>query len=151
MRDDTAFTDVTLVTEDGKFIEAHKVILSASSPFFKNILKTNKHPNPLVYLKGFNAKALHSLIDFMYHGKADVCQEDLDTFLSKAEELQLKGLTGGGEENDKQEKQLTHNTMPKIMPTKKTDVFTDYLENINKEELNDIQVNDINKTSTTIS
>ena len=68
-----------------------------------NILKSNRPPSPLVYIKGLNAKALHSLIDFMYHGKADVFQEDLDTFLLKAEELQLKGLTGGVEENKKGE------------------------------------------------
>ena len=39
LRDDKRFTDVTLVSEDGEPFEAHKVILSASSPFFMKILK----------------------------------------------------------------------------------------------------------------
>ena len=95
LRDDTVYTDVTLVSEDGQHIEAHKVILSASSPFFMNILKLSKHSNPLIYLKGFKAKEIHTLIDFMYNGVADVYQDDLDLFLAKADELQLKGLTGG--------------------------------------------------------
>ena len=56
LRDDLQFTDITLVSEDGQALEAHKIILSASSPFFKNILKLNKHTHPLIYLKGFKAK-----------------------------------------------------------------------------------------------
>ena len=32
MREDKDFTDVTLVCEDGEQVEAHKVILAASSP-----------------------------------------------------------------------------------------------------------------------
>ena len=97
LRDDTTFTDVTLISEDGQQLQSHKVILSASSPFFMNILKINKHPNPLIYLKGFKAHQLYSIIDFMYHGVAEIYQENLDGFLAVAEELQLKGLTGGKE------------------------------------------------------
>ena len=102
LREDTTFTDVTLVSEDGQHMDAHKIILTASSPFFMNILKTNKHSKPLIYLKGFKAKAMLSLIDFIYHGLADVYQDDLDEFLLKAEELQLRGLTKYAEE-DKEE------------------------------------------------
>ena len=94
LRDNTNLTDVTLVSEDGQHMEAHKIILSASSPFFMNLLKTSKHPSPLVYLKGFKAKDLHSILDFMYHGVAEIYQENLDAFLAVAEQLQLKGLTG---------------------------------------------------------
>ena len=38
LRNDKEFTDVTLACEDGQEIEAHKVILAASSPFFEKIL-----------------------------------------------------------------------------------------------------------------
>ena len=44
LRDDRDFADVTLACEDGQQIEAHKVILAASSPFLQNLLKRNKHP-----------------------------------------------------------------------------------------------------------
>ena len=46
LRDDQDFTDVTLACEDGHTIEAHKVILVASSPFLQKLLKLNKHPQP---------------------------------------------------------------------------------------------------------
>ena len=90
LRDDTNLTDVTLLTEDGQNLEAHKLILSASSPFFMNILKMNKHPNPLVYLKGFKATYISSILDLMYHGVVDIYQDNLDVFLALAEELQQK-------------------------------------------------------------
>ena len=48
LRDDKEFSDVTLVCEDGKQMEAHKVILASSSPFFEKILKKRKHPHPLI-------------------------------------------------------------------------------------------------------
>ena len=38
LRNDKEFTDVTLECEDGRQIEAHKVILAASSPLFEKIL-----------------------------------------------------------------------------------------------------------------
>ena len=101
LRDNTDFADVTLSSEDNHQVEAHKVILSSSSPFFMNILKVNKHAHPLIYMRGIKAKQLLSILDFMYHGEADVFQEDLDMFLSIAEEFQLKGLTSGT--NTKQE------------------------------------------------
>ena len=94
LRTDKEFSDVTLACEDGQQMEAHKVILAGSSPFFENMLQKNKHPHPLIYLKGFQSKHFVSILDFLYFGEANVFQEDLDSFLAIAEEIKLKGLTG---------------------------------------------------------
>ena len=94
LRSDKEFTDVTLACEDGQQVEAHKVILAASSPFFEKILQKNKHPHPLIYLRGFQSQDLLAILDFLYFGEANVFQESLDSFLAIAEELKLKGLTG---------------------------------------------------------
>merc|ERR1712074_33044 len=88
------FADVTLACEDGQQGEAHKVILVSSSPFFLNLLRKNKHPHPLIYMRGLKSEDLVAMIDFLYFGEANVYQENLDSFLSVAEELQLKGLMG---------------------------------------------------------
>ena len=93
LRNEKEFTDVTLACEDGQQMEAHKVILAASSPFFERILQKSKHPHPLIYLRGFQSKDFLSILDFLYFGEANVYQEDLDSFLAIAEEIQLKGLT----------------------------------------------------------
>ena len=126
LRLDREFTDVTLVCEDGQQVEAHKVILVASSPFFLNILKRNKHPHPLIYMRGVRPENLMAMVDFFYHGEANVYQENLDSFLVLAEELQLKGLRGNQTEKEvedfqKPTKQNSHPKSPKYRPA--TDQF----------------------------
>ena len=102
LRKDSDFTNVTLVCQEGHQVEAHKVILAASSPFFQNLLTKNKHQHPLIYMRGMNAEDLLAIVDFLYYGEANIYQENLDSFLNIAEELELKGLNGreggGGEE-----------------------------------------------------
>ena len=98
LREDNAFADVTLACEDGQQIEAHKVILAASSPFFQNLLKRNKHPHPLICMRGIKFENLSAIVDFLYCGEANVYQENLDSFLAIAEELKLKGLMGQTED-----------------------------------------------------
>ena len=93
LRNDKEFTNVTLASEDGQEIEAHKVILAASSPFFEKILQKSKHPHPLIYLRGFQSKNILSILDFLYLGEANVYQEDFNSFLAIAEEIQLKGFS----------------------------------------------------------
>ena len=85
------FSDVTLACADGQ-IEAHKVILAASSPFFKGILKKNSHIHPLIYLKGIKFSDVEAVLNFIYHGKVNIEEANLNAFLEVAEELEVKGL-----------------------------------------------------------
>ena len=109
------FCDVTLVGEGGNMIETHKVILAASSNFFKDLLKQTKHPHPLLYMKGINGSHLTSVVDFMYDDEVGIYQEDLDNFLKVDDELQLKGLTG----TDKESQEHGHVQEQKHTPYKK--------------------------------
>ena len=70
--------------------------MAYSSPFFQKLLRRNKYPHPLIYMRG--VKDLLAIMDFLYCGEADVFQENLDSFLAIAEELQLKGLMGKSDE-----------------------------------------------------
>jgi len=92
LREDKDFFDVTLACDDEQ-LQAHKVILSACSPFFKSILRRNRHEHPLLYLKGVKYTDLLSVLNFMYHGEVNVAQEELNSFLAVAEDLKVKGLT----------------------------------------------------------
>ena len=94
LREDIDFADVTLACEDGQQVEAHKVILAASSPLFHNLLKMNKHPHPLIYMRGMKSEDFLALVDFLYHGEVDIDEANLNRFLALADELKLKGLTG---------------------------------------------------------
>ena len=92
LREEKDFFDITLVCEDEQ-IQAHKVILSACSPFFRTTLRRNPHQHPLLYLKGVTFNDLKSVLDFMYYGEVNVAQEELNSFLAVAEDLRVKGLT----------------------------------------------------------
>jgi len=92
LRDDKDFFDVTLACENEQ-IQAHKVILSACSPFFRDVLRRNPHAHPLLYLKSVKFTDIQSVLNFMYHGEVNVAQEELNSFLAVAEDLRVKGLT----------------------------------------------------------
>ena len=92
LREDTNFADVTLACDDGKQVEAHKVVLAASSPLLQDLLKLNRHPHPLIFMRGVKSEDLLAIVDFLYFGEANVNQESLDSFLTLAAELKVKGL-----------------------------------------------------------
>jgi len=92
IREDKDFFDVTIACDNNQ-IQAHKVILSACSPFFRYILKQHPHQHPLLYLKGVRYEDISSVLNFMYHGEVNVAHDDLNTFLAVAEDLKVKGLT----------------------------------------------------------
>jgi len=105
LRQDEDFFDCTIACEDDQ-IPAHKVILSACSVFFKDVLRKNPHAHPLVYMKGVRMRELVSLVNFMYHGEVNVAQDELNGFLSVAEDLKVKGLTQSTNSGGHQEKPL---------------------------------------------
>merc|ERR1719228_1352708 len=99
LREDKDFFDVTLACDEEQ-LQAHKVILSACSPFFRTVLRRNRHEHPLLYLKGVKYADLVSVLNFMYHGEVNVAQEELNSFLAVAEDLKVKGLTQGNNSSD---------------------------------------------------
>merc|ERR1719154_999327 len=115
-RDDKEFFDITIACEDEQ-LQAHKVILSACSPFFKSVLRRNQHQHPLLYLKGVSFKDMEAVLNFMYHGEVNVAQDDLNSFLQVAEDLRVKGLTQGNSGNSKDSHtSKNHISVPKSEP-----------------------------------
>ena len=94
LREEQRFFDVTLATDDGQHIQAHKMILSAGSDFFSDIFMKSDHTNMLIYLKGISSAELEHVTDFLYNGETFITQEELKQFLETAQELQVKGLQG---------------------------------------------------------
>jgi hypothetical protein len=109
LREEQDYFDVTLACDDGYQIEAHKIILSAGSPFFSGIIRKSKHPNPYIYLKGINRLYLEHVVDFLYNGEAFVAQEELNKFLETAQELQVKGLQSNKENEEGNQSQAGEN------------------------------------------
>ena len=117
-RDEKDFFDVSLVCEDEQ-IDAHRMILSASSSFFKTLFRRNNHQHPLIFLKGVKFTELVSLLQFVYQGEVNVAKEDLTSFLEAAQDLKIHGLTQDlqSESEDSKQKQKSKKRSPK--PEKK--------------------------------
>ncbi|XP_066980761.1 transcription activator GAGA-like isoform X14 [Macrobrachium rosenbergii] len=99
LRDDEDFVDITLAC-DGRQIKAHKMVLSACSPYFRSLLKGNPCQHPIVFLKDVTFSNLSSILDFMYHGEVNVSHNELATFLKTAEALKVRGLAEDEKKKD---------------------------------------------------
>ena len=104
--------DCTLATADKEQLRCHKLILSACSPWFRSVFRSNPHPKPLLWLKGVSGSHMQSVLQFMYEGSVNIAQEDLDGFLSLAQELQIKGLT----QNEAAEREVSRKPKPRERP-----------------------------------
>ncbi|RZF43289.1 hypothetical protein LSTR_LSTR001550 [Laodelphax striatellus] len=83
--------DVTLSCSDG-MLKAHKLVLSACSPYFEAVFRENPCKHPIVILKGIQLQEIKTLLEYMYIGSVDVLEDDLEVLLNVANELQVKGL-----------------------------------------------------------
>ena len=104
LRQEEEFYDVTLVSEDEVQLFAHKLVLSACSSFFKNILKKNVHQSPLIYLSGIGSNNMKKVLDYICCGEVQLLYEQVDSFLEVAKELKISGLLPtAGEDSEIQE------------------------------------------------
>ena len=91
--------DVTLASDDGHQIQAHKIILSADSDFFRNIFSQCNQNNMLVYLKGISRVDLENVTNFLYNGETLVSHQELNAFLETVQELKVTGFQTVKDEN----------------------------------------------------
>merc|ERR1712126_447748 len=110
MRKSEYLTDVTLVCDDQKQYKAHKIVLSACSTAFKNIIDSLPLNSSVIYLRGIQHQEMESILEFMYLGVATFYQERMNEFLNVAKNLEIKEiskedveLNDGEEANDEQD------------------------------------------------
>ena len=76
-------------------LKAHKVILSACSPFFNFLLMENPCQHPIIILPSeITLDDLKYTLEFVYKGEVDVPKEKLNSVLRTACQLKIKGLSG---------------------------------------------------------
>ncbi|XP_063993840.1 protein jim lovell-like isoform X2 [Diachasmimorpha longicaudata] len=106
--EEEGLVDVTLAS-DGQCLTAHKVILSASSPFFKKVFQANPCQHPVIILQDVHFTELEALLIFIYKGEVNIEEKKLSALLKAAETLQIRGLSekviqNAGEEVPKRKK-----------------------------------------------
>jgi len=121
LRTDKDLFDVTLSC-GGESFQAHKLVLSACSDLFRDMFRRSlplSGTHSILYLRGVHGADMKAVLDFMYHGEVSVAQEELNSFLSVAEDLKVKGLTqkqaeaAGSKVGDYAERKVTDNSYPK--------------------------------------
>ena len=118
LREAEELLDVTLACEDDT-LDVHKVVMSASSPFFRKVLLKAKQKHPFIYLKGVKFDHLKVIVDFVYKGEAFVAGDELDRFLEAAQELQITGLATDEDEEKKTPQKKTSNENTSVKNTMK--------------------------------
>ncbi|XP_033213480.1 transcription factor GAGA-like [Belonocnema kinseyi] len=83
--------DVTLAA-GGRSFAAHKIVLSAASPFLLDLLKSTPCQHPVVMLAGIGAEDLESILEFIYRGEVSVEPSHLPSLLQAAHCLGMHGL-----------------------------------------------------------
>ena len=119
---DTDFTDVTLVFEDDKQIDAHKVVLSSASTFFKRVFVRNPHPKPMLYLKGLRYEDVKSVLEFIYFGQTEICQEKISRFIGIALDLEITGIDENILDSEK------HDLSTEVNPNQETESLYPHTE-----------------------
>ena len=91
---DNRYTDVILMSEDLVQAEAHRLVLSASSPVLDALLAATAHPHPLLLLRGVAGEELQALLQFVYQGEARIPEDRIQQFVTMARDLQVRDITG---------------------------------------------------------
>lgn len=102
MRDEEDLVDITFACE-GKKIGAHKLVLFSCSPYFKDLLASNKSSHPIFFFHDISYDILKAILEYMYLGEVHITNENLKDFIRVAEALQIRGLskdTSSTEETD---------------------------------------------------
>lgn len=89
-------TDVTVACGDVS-LEAHSLILSASSPILRSILNKGRGigQKQTLHFMDMNPHHMQLLLQYMYRGEVSVHQSELGPLMQSAKALQIKGLSGG--------------------------------------------------------
>ena len=95
---DNIVNAIGTLREINEVVQAHQLMLSSSSQYFRNVLKKTNHPKPCIHLRGLKSKDIKAVIDFIYYGECSIEEEDLDEFLALAEDLKIKGISGSSRE-----------------------------------------------------
>ena len=98
LREEKDLFDVWLSCDNGQMeLPAHKLILSACSSVLKHLLRRKSGSggcsSHVLYLRGVQSQDLEYILSFMYNGEVSLAQDQLNSFLAVAEDLQIKGLT----------------------------------------------------------
>ncbi|KDR15924.1 modifier of mdg4-like isoform X2 [Zootermopsis nevadensis] len=150
-----SMVDVTLCTE-GQKIHAHRIVLSACSPYFQDILTNTEDSHPYIILSEMSSDDVRSIVEFIYRGELNVGADHFSSVLKIAEVLQIRGLMEvsnhlpmlGNENSDESNPETLSsspalegnpesnhclNMLPDVSQTESVDIFVEASERVHEE------------------
>ncbi|XP_015514497.1 protein abrupt isoform X1 [Neodiprion pinetum] len=89
--DENCMVDVT-ISADGHKIHAHRIVLSACSTLFQEILNQVNEDSPTIILSDVSANDVRSIVDFIYNGEVSIPVDNIGSLLDTAHSLKIRGL-----------------------------------------------------------
>ena len=86
------YADVTLVSDDIVQFKAHRIVLSAYSPFLKETIERKQNQFPLINLRDVQSYELETILQLMYLGEGRICQGRMEEFIKVANVLKAKDI-----------------------------------------------------------
>ncbi|XP_065204150.1 uncharacterized protein LOC135834245 isoform X1 [Planococcus citri] len=87
------YMDCKLVVSSASVVKAHKIILSAMSPYLRQRLSNDDETFPIVDLNDVELEDLESILDLMYKGNVCISSSRLPVFLKHAEKYGMEVTT----------------------------------------------------------
>ncbi|KAL1128847.1 hypothetical protein AAG570_013381 [Ranatra chinensis] len=81
------------ISAEGQMLKAHRIILSACSPYLKDLLSCHSDSHPILILNDMSFLDLKCLMEFMYKGEVSLKKKDFNRFIKSARSLKIKGLS----------------------------------------------------------
>jgi len=122
------FVDVTLSCEGQKIVRAHRLLLSACSPYFRRLLSgLTSCQHPIIILRDISHSDLVGILEFIYNGEVSIEQECLPGFLAVAETLRIRGLTGESLNDHRESPAMETNAMVGVQPRRSVELQSEAL------------------------
>lgn len=83
-------TDVTLFLDDGRNIKCHKMVLAATSEYFREIFMESSCKHPMVFLNNIEYSEMKAILEYMYRGEVNVEKEEVPELLKLAEFFKVR-------------------------------------------------------------
>lgn len=86
-----------MLTAEGRQVKAHKSVLSAVSPYFSGVLRSNPCQHPVIIMPNdVRYDDLARIISFIYRGEVCVPAKELMSLMKVADQLLITGLSQKG-------------------------------------------------------
>ena len=133
---ESEYADVTLVSDDNTTVAAHKLVLCACSPVFRNILYNSPDTNTVIHFGGVKTQDLVSAVKFMYLGESNVHEDHIRNVMDILKALQINNYSTDTIQDDIKsfDPNTNEESLPKNEIASDDDVVEGFVPNVGEHQ-----------------